>query len=323
MLAAVVALVGAPPASARLVATKGFFPGAGRIVVAHDDGSHAHRLARGDEARISPDGRLVAINDSDPGQQGTHPRLKVYRATGGAPLFVLHERIYPLAWSPDSTKLAGVDSANVNDDHLVVVDAGTGARTTLASGDLADATFSPDSAQIAFTRFGTGSQIGGALQVVDLATRTVRTLAEHASGPVWGPHEIAFATLAHNSYRFANVSAIQPDGSGFRRLTHVAPRNAGGFFPVDWSADGRRLLASYFAGTASRAYGIDTVHGGRHLIARRVDPEALSADGRVVIGGTGNPFCCTADPINVVRVAWAGGKPHILLRKAFDASSNR
>ena len=42
-----------------------------------------------------------------------------------------------------------------------------------------------------------------------------------------------------------------------------------------------------------------------------------------MIGRTGNPFCCTADPINVVRVPWAGGTPHILIRKAFDASSNR
>jgi hypothetical protein len=321
VLGTALAIVGVPSASARLVATKGFGPGAGHIVIARGDGRHVHRLAEGDEAQIAPNGRLVEVTNFDPGQQGTHPRVMVYRARGGKPLFTIRRHIFPIAWSPDSTMLAGTESVGVTRDRLVVIDATTGARTTLLTGDFAAVTFSPDSAQVAYTSFGPGSDVGGTLQVIDLATLTVRTLAEHASQPVWGPGGIAFATLAHNSYRFANISLIQPDGSGLRRLTHAAPRQASGFFPIDWSADGRRLLASYFGAGRPRAYGIDVVHGGARLIAR-VEPQALSRDGRVVIGQTGNPFCCSAGPINVVRLPWTGGKPHILIRKAFDASSS-
>jgi len=139
---------------------------------------------------------------------------------------------------------------------------------------------------------------------------------------VWGPNEIAFSRLSGNSYRFANIAAIRPDGTGLRRLTHVAPRKTSGFSPVAWSDDGRRLLASYYREGIPVTYAVDAVHGGARVIARRVAPAALSHDGRAVIGETGNPFCCSNDPINVVRVPWAGGKPHILIRKAFGASSN-
>jgi hypothetical protein len=316
-----VALVAAPCAEARLVATKGFFPGAGRIVIAHDDGSHVRRLAGGDEAWISPDGKRVAITDADPGQQGTHPRLKVYRSSGGPPLFVIRTGIFPFAWSPDSTKLVATESHGTT-DRMIVVDAATGARTPLATGISGSATFSPDSKEVAFVVFGPGVTVGGTLQVRDLATGAVRTLRKHASQPVWGPNAIAFATVAHNDYRFQNLATIQPDGSGFRQLTNRPAAHTSGFSPIDWSDDGRRLLAGYYAQTTPLAYDVDPVHGGARLIARRVDPQALSRDGRVVIGQTGNPYCCTDDPINVVRVPWKGGQPHILIRKAFRASSN-
>lgn len=320
VLAAALVAPGAAPA--RIVATKGFGPGAGRIVIARSDGSHVHRLAEGDEAHIAPNGKLVAVTNYDPGQQGTHPRVMVYRATGGKPLFVIRKRIFPLAWSPDSRRLVGSEQHGISTQHLVVIDAVTGTRTTLLTAELGEAAFSPDSEQIAFVRYDIGDDIGGTLQVIDRATRTIRTLAQHASTAIWGPGGIAFATLSGNLYRFSNISLIQADGSGFRKLTHVAPRKASGFFPVDWSADGKRLLASYYDQNEPISYAIDTVNGGTRRIVRGVTPDALSDDGRSVIGHTGNPFCCSARPINVVRVPWKGGKPHILIRKAFDASSS-
>jgi hypothetical protein len=322
VVVAAVALGAAPIASARIVATKGFGPGVGRIVIAHGDGSHVHRLAQGDRAQIAPNGKLVQVSNYDPGQQATHPRVMVYRARGGKPLFVIREDISPISWSPDSTKLAGAERNGVGSQRLVVIDAETGARTTLLTGELGEVAFAPDAKQLAFVRYDIGDDIGGTLQVIDLATRTVRTLAQHASTTIWGARGIAFATLSSNSYRFSNISLIQADGSGFRKLTHVAPRKASGFFPVDWSADGKRLLASYYAQNEPVSYAIDVVNGGGRRIVSGVTPDALSDDGRFVIGHTGNPFCCSADPINVVRVPWNGGKPQILIRKAFRASSN-
>lgn len=138
---------------------------------------------------------------------------------------------------------------------------------------------------------------------------------------MWGPGGIAFGTVVHTDYHFANLALVQPDGTGFRRLTHAAPKQTSGYYPVDWSADGTRLLAGYYDHVRPRVYGIDMINGGAHLIARRVTPDALSKDGRTVIGETGS-VCCRDDPINVVRVPWNGGKPHILIRKAFGASSS-
>jgi hypothetical protein len=317
-----VALAAPAVASGRIAAIKGFGPGAGRVVTARDDGSHVRRLASGDDAWISPNGRLVAVEDSDPGQQIFHPRLKVYRAGGGPPLFVIRRGFGPIDWSPDSTLLAAAEGVSLNTQHLVVIDARTGARTRLLTGELGGPTFSPDATQIAFIRSDIGDDIGGTLQVIDVATRAVRTLAEHVGQLAWGPHEIAFSRMSGNDYGFANIAAIQPDGSGFRWLTHVAPRKASGFTPVDWSADGTRLLASYYRNATPISYAIDAVNGGARRIARGVYPRALSRDGLRVIGGTGNPYCCDLGPINVVRVPWTGGKPHILIRKAFRASSN-
>lgn len=317
---AAVALGAAPVASARIVAIKGFGPGDGRVVIARSDGSHVHRLAQGDDAQIAPNGKLVQVSNRDPGQQGTHPRVMVYRASGGKPLFVIRKSIFPIAWSPDSTMLVGTEG--VTNDRLVVIDAASGARTTLLAGDFDAPTFSPDSTQIAFIRYGPGINYGGTLQIIDLATRTVRTLAEHASRPVWGPRAIAFETVFHNACHFSNLATIQPDGTGFRKLTIVPPRKTSGFYPVDWSDDRTRLLAGYHDQVTPITYAIDPIHGGARKIARGVYPQALSRDGRRVVGGTGNPYCCTADPINVVGVPWKGGKPHILIRKAFRASSN-
>jgi hypothetical protein len=70
----------------------------------------------------------------------------------------------------------------------------------------------------------------------------------------------------------------------------------------------------------SLSFDIDAVNGGKRLIARGVEPQALTRDGRGVIGETGNPFCCGDDPVNVVRVPWRGGKRRILLHRAFSAS---
>ena len=316
-------LIAPTAAPARLTAIKGFGPGDGRVVIARSDGTHVHRLAEGDSAQISPNGRYVAVQNSDPGQQIFHPRLMVYRAGGGAPLFVVRRSYGSIAWSPDSQKLVGAERKGFSlTQHLVVIDAKTGARTTLLKGELGSAAFSPDGSQVAFDRYDIGGDIGGTLQVIDLASRTIRTLADRVGQFAWGPSEIAFSTLSSNSYRFANLAAIKPDGTGLRRLTHVAPRKTSGFSPVAWSDDGRRLLAGYYREGIPITYAIDAVHGGARVLARRVAPAALSHDGRVVIGETGNPFCCTNDPINVVRLPWTGGKPHILIKKAFGASSN-
>ena len=315
------ALVSAPAAGARLSATTGFEPGNGRIVVARDDGSHRRVLASGDQSWISPDGKLVAVHDADPGQQGSNPRLKLYRATGGSPLFVIRENLWPAVWSPDSKTIVAPDNSN---DRLVLIDAATGTETTLADGNFDWTAVSPDSTQVAAVRYSGEYGSVWALVVIDLATRTSRTIRSRNAGrPLWGASGIVFGTISRRrGHMFENIATINSDGTGFRQLTHFdtpTESEPSGVYPKDVSGDGRRLLASRL-GIRAGTYVVDLERGGARLVARGVEPVAFTRNGRHMIGETGNPFCCTADPINVVRVPIAGGKPRILLRKAFAAT---
>jgi hypothetical protein len=121
---------------------------------------------------------------------------------------------------------------------------------------------------------------------------------------------------------FENIATINPDGTGFRQLTHFdtpSRSDPTGVYPEAVSADGRLVLASWL-GLRARTYVVDVENGGARLVARGVAPVAFTRGGRHVIGETGNPFCCTDDPVNVVRVPIDGGKQRVLLRKAFAAT---
>ena len=305
---------------ARLSATTGYEPGNGRIVVARDDGSHRRVLGSGESSSISPNGKLVAVYDGATNLQRAKTRLKLYRAAGGAPRFVIRRGLWPLTWSPDSKSIV---TSDVTGERLVRIDAASGARTTLADGNFSWSTVSPDSTQVAAVRWNEESS-ETSLVVIDLATRTSRTIRSQDVGrPVWGPSGIVFAAFStRRGHQFANIATINPDGTGFRQLTHfktpteVEPSGA---VPVAVSGDGRRVLADWLAFRA-RTYVVDVERGGARLVARGVEPVAFTRNGRHVIGETGNPFCCTDDPINVVRVPIDGGRKRIVLRKAFAAT---
>jgi hypothetical protein len=300
--------------------------GRGRIVIANGDGSARRVLGSGNGSFVSPDGSRVAVTDSDETSSGArNPRLELFASTGGTPAHVLAIGCYGIYWSPDSTKLACVDSAPEL-DRLLVIDAASGAMTTLAAGHIgSQVSFSPESTQLAYTQdAGSFSPRGGALKVIDLATRAIATLRRRAAAPVWGPRAIAFSTVKPSARvgRIHNVAVVKPDGGGFRRLTRFRPRFfQTGLSPVAWSANGRRLLAGLFGQDTRVAYAVNPRRGGARPLGTRVTPSALSRDGRFVIGSTDTE---SFDPSrsNVVRVPWAGGRPRVLLRRADDPSFN-
>jgi hypothetical protein len=303
-------------------------PGKARIVIANADGSGRRILADGEWSTISPDGARVAVTDWDEVNHAfVHPRFSVYASSGGAPSFTLATDCLGVVWSPDSKKLACSESSTPS--RLVVIDAATGSTTTIATGYFDQASFSPDSTRLVYVRRATAqtARIAGALTVVDLATRSARVLREGAARPVWGSHAIAFSTVASRPhYDVLNVALIQPDGSGFRQLTQIRPRTyLFALYPVAWSSDGTRLLGGIHgldAWTEREAYAIDPANGRFRLIAHSVMPTAISHDGRFVVGQTGDPECCGFKYSNIVRVAWGGGKKHVLLTHAMAASFN-
>jgi hypothetical protein len=313
------ALALAPPAGATLTATAGLHAdgGNGHIVLARDDGSHKRVLGRGDYSAISPDGKLVAVIDQPTYTAPASQVLRLFRSAGGpATLTLPADGIYRLLWSPDSRTLLATDTTA---GRLLTIDAGSGARTTLAAGSFDGASFSPDSKRIAYVQSGT-------LKVRDLATHATRTLRRHASAPAWGPRAIAFAVITkRHGQTLWNVASIRPNGRHFRRLTHIHPTPLYfGLVPIAWSANGRRLATNVRGseGYWLNAYGVDAVHGGARLIARHVQVSAFSRNGRYLIGQTGDAECCGFQYTNVVRVAWRTGKRDLLVRHAMNASSN-
>jgi len=303
---------------------------AGTIVIADADGSGRRVLGSGRESFLSPDGARVAVTDFDSTPVGPeNRRLELFASTGGAPAHVLSVECLSVHWSPDSAKVACVDRdlASRGPGHLLVIDAATAAVTDVATGYLdSRVSFSPDSARLAYVQDAREpSPSGGALKVVDLATRVTRTLRQRAAAPVWGPRTIAFSVVKRRDRytRILDVAVVRPDGSGFRRLTRFRPRFfQSGLSPVAWSANGRRLLAALGGQDTFEAYAVDPRRGGARRIRSFVTPAALSRNGRFVIGGDNTEASYDEARSNIVRVPWAGGKPRVLIRRAGSPSFN-
>jgi hypothetical protein len=301
-----------------------------KIVLARADGSGSRVLTTAWLSYVSPDGSLVAVVDSDM-NWFTNQRLELYASTGGAPRRVVDLGCVHLYWSPDSTKLACVELRQAGPSRLVLVDAASGIKTTLATGLFdGQVSFSPDSAGLAYVQKSTDAYLsaGSTLKVIDLATRAIRMIrGGGVASPTWGPTAIAFATLKPRGRNFTlDTAVVRPDGTGFRRLTRFRPTaDLFGPHPVVWSADGRRLLAGIVgrdAWTTRESYAVDPIRGGVRLIAHGVSPSALSRDGRYVIGQTGDAATTGLAGSNVVRVPWVGGTKRVLLRQAVEPSFN-
>jgi hypothetical protein len=302
-----------------------------KIVVANANGSGGRVLTTAWFSFVSPDGSHVAVIDSDVNWY-TNPRLDLYASGGGAPERVIDVDCISVTWSPDSTKLACVEiSATRKPSHLLLIDAASGAKRTLATGFFdSQISFAPDSTRLAYVQLPAQGYFSsrGKLKVIDLATRAATTVrGSAAASPAWGPAAIAFATLKPRGRNYTfDVALIQPDGSGFRQITNFRPdTQLFGPVPVAWSTDGKRLLAGMTgldAWVARESYAVDPIRGGVRLIAHSVSPAAISRDGRYVVGQTGDAESTGLANSNVVRVPWGGGAKRVLLRQAVEPSFN-
>lgn len=307
------------------------------VFVAGDDGSGAMKLVPGEDPRVSPDGKIVALL-----RQGSSlkskPEMVLAPADGSAPPTVLAKgwRLPEVfAWSPDSKLVVAVLGPELGKQRLVLIDTATGAQRTLAHGFFNGVSFSPNGGELVYgmagaERFPPRSDLyrievlpPGAVSVK--AVVPLRLTKDHNSSyPLWGPQKIVFVkTLDAKKRKYGpknELYLMSPNGKGVKRLTHtkVGPLLQG-LFPTAWSASGNQLLAEFEGQDTSYAVAVNPKNGAQRAVAESGEGgfvgTALSADGTEILGSTGG-----FDPgakHDVVTVPYANGRVKVLAKNAF------
>jgi dipeptidyl aminopeptidase/acylaminoacyl peptidase len=311
------------------------------VFAAADDGSGAHKVADGNNPKVSPDGLSIAFLH----EGAKHAQeLQVVLAAGGPArtLMVGFREPFYLVWSPDSTTIAALRGAELGKRKLVLIDVLTGAQRVVAHGFFSGFSFSPDGSELVYSRAGSEKYPPrsdvfrvqfvppGAVSVA--AEKPVRLTSDHRSlDPLWGPNnQIVFVKQLEAKKRKYGpkneLFLMSPQGKEVKRLTHtkVDPLLQG-LFPTDWSANGKRLLAEFEGQDTSYAVGVNAKTGAQRPIGKAGEVgfvgTALSADGKTVLGFEGG-----FDPANkhdVVSIPFGGGKPTVLAKNAFEPSWSR
>jgi dipeptidyl aminopeptidase/acylaminoacyl peptidase len=302
------------------------------IWIADVDGSSPRLLFRdGQLPVISPDGKWVAyFGDCTASDFGC---TYVVSTAGGKPRLLTSRRIdEEVTWSPTSDRIVSISAPSEEqpEQYLVSIDVASGDDVTLARGGFLGWSFSPDGKRIVFAlgdaglaTFETDLYVtmpeGGAERITDTG---------NSSYPVWGPDSIAFAKQVQELWR------IQPDGTGLTRVTGPLPKRLvarhgrGGLIPIDWSEDGRVLLAGLTGDRGTEPMAVDPETGSIRdlgLFGRPfgVATNALSRDGRSALVKDGAFAETPLEQARLLIVPVEGGKATVVASGIRTASWNR
>lgn len=279
---------------------------------------------------VSPRGDLVASSVTTKSStklvvanaDGSNPRTMVTNMVAGTPV-----------WSPDQTQLAAVVGPEIGKQTLVLINVADALHRTVANGYFSGMSFSPDGAQLAYSRVAksTLQGLGGDVYTADISGTTVgaaKNLTKDGKSlsPLWGPKSIAFSHLTKakkkEDYPKANLQSILPDGTGRKTLTKLKiPYLLYGLSPTAWSAEGLHLLAEYGGQDYSEAWTYDLTTGKARDLTGKDDGVigfGLSADGNTVLAGTGG-----YDPqskSDLVTYSFTGKKKKVLVKNATSAT---
>jgi Tol biopolymer transport system component len=331
-LLAIVALLAVPAAAqATLAYSTNVFHS--HVVVANDNGKGAKTIGAGINAKVSPDGKLVAF-EREPGN-GKDPEMKLYDlATGKTKtIFSPWRESYSFAWSPDSTMVAALGGGELGKRTLYVVDVETGKKTRIASGYFDGVSFSPDSEEVVFG-LAAGESYPPKVDIVrgPVAGGPTSVLThDHISGwPLWGPTgQIVFVKQLNAKGRKYgpknDLFLMNANGKGVKRLTHtaVAPL-VSGLFPTAWSASGNQLLAEFGGQDTSYAVAVNPKTGAEKNLSPGNSETgfagvALTPDGKTALGYIGG-FEGGGNTLKIVSVPYKGGKPKVLVSGGFAPS---
>src|SRR5882757_1423170 len=302
-------------------------------VAKNDNGKGAKAIGAGSNAKVSPDGELVAFERE--GGKNKGPEMKLYNVATGKTktIFSPWRESYSFAWSPDSTMVAALRGGELGKRTLAVVDVETGKQTQIASGYFDGLSFSPDSKELAFGLAAAESYpLRSDIYRYPLAGNVAHALTQNQiSGyPLWGPTgQIAFVKqLGAKQRQYGpknDLFLMNANGKGVKRLTHtkVDPLTQG-LYPTAWSASGKQLLAEYGGQDTSYAVAVNPKTGAEKSLSPGNTETgfvgvALTANGKTVLGYLGG-YEGPGSQLKIASVPYKGGKPKILVSGGFSPS---
>lgn len=333
LVAAVLTLISPALAHATVAYVKGISKPT--VYVAADDGSGARRLAVGDNPHVSPDGQTIVYVT---GIAQGRARLRTQPAAGGPVRTLLGNWSFGVFdWSDDGRWIITMSGPLNGKQKLVLIDMTTGTTRTIARGFFSGGSFSPASDQVVYAKIQSDRQIFSKsnLYTAPVAGGPPHGLTHngHALAPVWGPTDIAYSHWARPTGKHRredgpkyNIWLIKPDGSGDRALTHDrVPFLLSGLSPVEWSADGTKLLTQFGGQDTSYSVTVDPATGRERVVGKKsqsIVGTRLSKDGSTILAFTGG---AGEDPRleNVITVPYAGGTPTRLAKGAAFPDWNR
>lgn len=319
--AVLLCLASAVPASAELVYVKD--PANPKrpatVWIAKDDGSEARKLADGSIPRVAPDARTVAYVTA----RGTRQALMLVSAAGGEPRrLATSTTVESVRFSPDGKLIA----AEIGGRRLVVYETATGRSGTIARGFIKGLSFAPDGAAVVFGRGVDDTALGRSdLYKVSALGGEPEQLTDDGRSllPVWGPERIAFVKKKtaprEGGIPAYDIWTMTPAGGRVRRVTVTkVPDLVSGLLPIEFSKDGRRLIAQYVGQGVQVGFTVNPFRGRVRALSRNPARgkvvSGISDDGVDVLAMTGGP-----DPgarHDIVSTPYERGPTTVLVRNA-------
>lgn len=301
--------------------------------------SHRGRIDAGSDPRILGGGVSIAYLHEGAGHT---PEMKVILGSEPAKT-VLTDWREPNYMDNHGELIAALRGPEIGKRELVVVNVDTGAVTVLDKGYFTGLSFCPECSEpeLVYSKSPSESSLqrSDVFKIAVNGGQPVRLTSDHRSlDPLWRPgilerahpSKIVFVKeLGERQRKYGpknELYVMNQSGGEVRRLTHakVGPLLLG-LFPVAFSHDGKHLLAEFEGQDTSYAVGVDFRTGRQHPIAtvgeRGFIGTAISNDGESVLGYTGG-FDPQA-PHDVAIAPFAGGKPRVKVKNAFEPDWNR
>jgi dipeptidyl aminopeptidase/acylaminoacyl peptidase len=327
------------------------------IWIADADGGDPRLLVRdGFNPAISPDGRRVAYSAYCERESYDCSNVFIVDTGSRSEPRLLGKRLGgTIRWTSDSKRLVVETSSTENVHELAAIDVESGKVTRLADGKFWGWSLSPDGERIVFALGGDknpdsvlGIESDLFVEGLDGGKADRITDTGEASDPVWGPKSIAFSKLIsclgpdglrprdeaarigcfNDSWGRDEIWRIQPDGTGQARITKPLPKvfqNQGciGLVPIDWSGDGRALLAAWRCEFSDAPVEVDPETGAFDQQRWAASTAGLSRDGGFELLRADDGPETPPDKETVLIAPFAGGKPSFVLHGARDPSWNR